>query len=116
MNYKNIKFEPDNLPPLIDAKIYTAYTIDGYSAGEIKNYDFDPTGSSHIVIAETPITIPIKQVTDIKKKVIEALEAEKQKQRAEFHKRMTELQERIDSLLCLEYQPSDNVVDFVCPK
>lgn len=112
MEYTNIKFEPDNLPPFITGKIYTAYCINGWDAGKIKNYDWNPTGADYIVLAETPVTIPINKVTDIKKKVIEALEAEKQKQRAEFYKRMKELQERIDSLLCLEYAPSDNVVEF----
>ena len=45
--------------------------------------------------------------TSPKEKVIEALEQEKKNQLALHHKKMCEIQEKIDSLLVLTYQPSE---------
>lgn len=99
------KYTPTSIPTKVNTTIYTHYRIGGYSAGELVNYDFDATGEDYIVVAKTPITIKISKPKDIKNKVIEALEAEKEKQVAEHYKKMKEIQGKIDSLLVLEYQP-----------
>lgn len=109
MTYSNEdeKYLPDNIPSVINKTIYTHYYFAGHSweFGELKNYDFDISGDTCCVVATTPITIHIPKVENLKQKVIEALEAEKKKQQAEYYKKMHELQEKVDALLCLEYHP-----------
>lgn len=105
------KYTPQEIPEQIDATIYTHYCINGYSYGELKNYDYDCSGENYVCVAKTPLTIAIPPVGDLKDKVVKALEEEKKKQMAEHHKKMFELQEKIDSLICLEYKPLTQDMD-----
>ena len=100
-------YMPAGIPPQITATIYTHYCISGYCAGRISIDSSDLTGDTYIKIAETPIYIEVPEVGNIKEKVIEALEQEKKNQLALHHKKMCEIQEKIDSLLVLTYQPSE---------
>lgn len=63
---------------------------------------------NYICIAQKQVTVTVPQTkVDIKQKVLDALEKEKQKLMAEHYKRMAGIQEKIDSLLCLSYQPKE---------
>lgn len=102
------QYAPDQIPNVIQKTLYTHYCIGGseWNIGKLKTYDFSMSGEEYIVVAETQVTIHIPPPEDMKKKVIDALEEEKKKQMALHHKKMFELQEKIDSLLCLTYQSS----------
>ena len=100
------KYTPAEIPERVSATIFTHYSLSKYSYGELRHYPSDLSGEDYVLIAQTPITVNIPPVGDLKSKVVESLEKEKQKQMAEHHKKMFELQEKIDSLLCLTYQPS----------
>jgi hypothetical protein len=113
MSEKKPKYTPAEIPESVQETLYTHYCLSGYNYGELVHYAFDATGEQYVCIAQTPVTVSIPPVGDLKEKVIHALEAEKQKQQAEHHKKMFELQEKIDSLLCLTYQPiSVNIEDI----
>lgn len=105
------KYKPAEIPKDIDETLYTFYSLSPYSYGELVHYCMDMTGENYVLIAKTPVHIVIPPVGDLKEKVVASLEAEKQKQTAEHYKKMFELQEKIDSLLCLTYQPSEMTID-----
>lgn len=110
------KYTPTNIPSKLKKTIYTHYAISGWSAGEIKSYDVNLTGENYILLATTEVVIKIPPQNDIKQKAVEALEAEKKKQMAEHNKKMQELQQKIDSLLCLEYSPINSSIDATMNK
>ncbi len=107
------KFAPDAIPKKFDTIIYTHYCYHSdydWHIGSVSHDTSDRSGDNYICIAKTPLTVFVpEQKMDIKQMVIEALEAEKKKQMAEYHKKMFELQEKIDSLLSLEYKPSSPI-------
>lgn len=105
------KYTPAEIPKSVSEVIYTHYSLDKWSYGELYHASYDASGEDYVLIATTPININIPPVGDLKAKVVDSLEKEKQKQMAEHHKKMFELQEKIDSLLCLTYTPSDAVID-----
>jgi len=102
-----MQYEYNNIPKEFEITIYTHYCYHSnysWKIGNISHYDSDLSGNEYICIAQTPVAVTVPpQTTDM---VIDALEAEKKKQMAEYHKKMFELQEKIDSLLCLEYKPA----------
>lgn len=100
----NAKYTPTTIPRKINATLYTHYCVSGYRAGEIINFDFNAQGEEYLLLAETPVTVKIPPQTDLKEKLIDALEAEKEKREAEHHMKMKELQERINSLLAIEFK------------
>lgn len=112
------QYPPDAIPKKFDTIIYTHYCYHSdynWHIGKVSHDTSDRSGDNYICIAKTPLTIFVTdQKMDLKKMVIDALEAEKKKQMAEYHKKMFELQEKIDNLLCLTYQPGDSMdVDTV---
>lgn len=103
------KYLPDNLPKSITRDIFVFYGIKGYSAGEISVWDQDMSGEERILLATSQVTVKIPEGMKIKDKVVEVLQAEKDKVLANAHMKAQELQNRIDSLLQLTHQPSDDV-------
>lgn len=101
------KYTPTTIPAKLPATLFTHYRIQGYGAGELVNYDFDASGAEYILIAETKVTVKIPPIGDLKKKVIDALETEKKNQQSAHLMKMKELQERINSLLAIEYTPQE---------
>jgi hypothetical protein len=105
---KQYKF--DEIPKNFKTTVYTHYCYHSpysWMVGTISHDDDERAGDSYICIAKTEVKIKVpEQKVDIKKLAVEALQKEKEKQMAEHHKKMFELQEKIDSLLCLEYQPT----------
>lgn len=108
------KYAPNDIPDDINLTIYTHYCIGGYewNIGKLNHYDSDCSGENLVLVAQTPLYVRIPKIDNLKQKVIDALEAEKKKQMAEHHKKMFELQEKIDSLLCLTYQPASDAIDI----
>ncbi len=105
------KYAPNEIPKSFDITIYTHYCYySEYSwhVGAVSHNTSDESGDRYICIAQTPVTVIVpEQEKDLKKMVIDALETEKKKQMAEYHKKMFELQEKIDSLLAITYEPQD---------
>jgi len=103
------QYKPTDLPKSMDIVIHTHYCYNseyGWHMGTISHDTYDKSGDAYICVAKTPLHVAIETPSNMKEMVLEALEAEKKKQMAEYHKKMFELQEKIDSLLCLEYQPT----------
>lgn len=107
------KYTPDGLPKSITRDLYVTYGIKGYSAGEIQVWDCDVTGEERILLTTTSVTVKLPQNMKIKDKVIDALQAEKDKVLANAHMKAKELQQKIDSLLGLEYKPEPGIVDII---
>lgn len=111
------QFAHDGIPKQFEIMIYTHYCYHSeykWAIGTISHDTYDRSGDTHICVAQTPLTVHVpEQQHDIKKMVIDALEKEKKKQMAEYHKKMFELQEKIDRLLCLEYKPVPKA-DIAC--
>lgn len=103
------KYLPNEIPKRFDVILYTNYCYNSeyeWNMGKIVHSSSDMTGDQYICIAQTLVAVFVpEQKRDLKAMVIEALNAEKQKQMAEHHKRMFELQKNIDNLLALTYQP-----------
>ena len=105
------KYAPNELPSEVTRKLYTCYSISGWRMGEISIWDCNMTGEDYVLLAETEVTISIPEQGNLKSKVVEALEEEKKKLQAEHFVKMQELQEKIDSLLMLEYKPIEEEVE-----
>lgn len=103
------KYTPTTIPTKYKTTIYTHYCISGWSAGEIRSYDMEMTGEDYVLLATTEVSVKIPPQGNIKQKVVEALKEEQKKQMANHEKKMNEIQAKIDSLLCLEYQPSEAI-------
>lgn len=99
------KYAANDIPEKVEAVIYTHYNIAGYDYGELFHYAADISGENRILIAENPVILKIPKIGDLKNKVVQALEAEKKNKEAVHYKKMFDLQEKIDSLICLEYKP-----------
>lgn len=108
-NYEARKavYAPNKLPTSLEREIFIHYNIGGSDSGKIEIWDCDLSGESRILLATRMVKIKIPVKTDLKADVIKALENEIQKTRAEAFAKIQSLQERVDSLLALEYKPSE---------
>lgn len=97
----------EKLPKTIKKKIFVTLAISGWRAGNIGCWDCDITGSDsdYILLTTQKVTFKLPQNIDVKGKVIEGLEAEKEKIQAETHMKLKDIQEKIDNLLAIEYKP-----------
>lgn len=115
MRFMAERYQYNEIPKKFDVIIYTHYCHHSdynWNIGTITHHTSDMSGDNYICIAQTKVSVLVpKQKVDIKQMVLDALEAEKKKQLAEHYKRMTGLQEKIDSLLCLNYTPSKPTID-----
>ena len=110
-NEKYAKYKPTEIPQALNRTLYIGYGIGKYNSGEvvISEYGFatgEDFGVVPLVEHELFIKIP-KCKVDVKGRMLEVLEVKKQKVLAENHLRLQEVQEKIDSLLSIEYQPSE---------
>ena len=102
------QYKPGELPKSLNIVVHTHYCYNSeysWQMGTIRHDATDLSGDTYVCLAKTPVHIEIEAPEDLKQMVLDALEAEKKKQMAEYHKKMFELQEKIDSLLALEYKP-----------
>lgn len=106
------KYQYNEIPKKFDVTVYTHYCYhSGYSwhIGTISHDTADLSGDNYICIAQKHVTVTVPPAkVDIKQMVLDALEKEKQKLMAEHYKRLAGIQEKIDSLLCLSYQPKED--------
>lgn len=107
---RHTTYQPDAIPASITRTLYVGYGIGQFNAGNIvvSEYEHDTESLATVRIMEKDITfnLPPSKV-DVKGKMLEVLEAEKQKILAENHQRLHKVQEKIDRLLAIEYQQSD---------
>lgn len=94
------------LPEKLEETIYICLRTQGCLAGEfaISNLDVSKYSEGDILITSKKVTFNIPQNIDVKGKVIESLESEKDKIQADFHMSMKKVQDKIDSLLSIEHQ------------
>lgn len=113
-NYKerNKVFLPNELPKILTREIFVTYRIAGNDQGKIEIWDCDLSGKERILLHKQMVTVKIPMQKDMKKTVISALENEIQTIKSEAHMAVKELQERIDSLLAISYQPDDKVIEI----
>ena len=65
----------------------------------------DGSGETHILLHKQAVKLKIGKVElDIKGEVIKGLEVEKTNELAEHHMKIKDIQDKIDSLLAIEYQ------------
>ncbi len=102
---KRKTFSPNALPSSITRDIFLTYKISGSDSGRMEIWDCDLSGSERINLATMKVTFKIPKKMDLKEKVIDALRNEKEEILASTHKKITELDEKINSLLALEYKP-----------
>lgn len=69
---------------------------------EYSFFDFKPNGKTHVPIAEHTITVDAPDDFDPRPQMVANLEEQKRSIEAEFHKRVTELNAQIQSLLAIE--------------
>lgn len=105
------KFDPEAIPNKVKMHYTLVYNIGGYDAGQIKLCGWEKT---HFDENEVMLTrgileadIPVIDGKGIKTKAIETLEQCKQDMQARHYKEMRELQDKIDSLMAIEYQPTE---------
>ena len=98
--------EPDAIPETITRKIYVNYGIGKYCNGQIHVEDSQPskgTDFGQVCLLETEVTFQLPKCrVNITEKMLEYLEQEKKEVLAENHRRLKEVQDKIDALLCIE--------------
>lgn len=106
------QYKPEELPEQITRTLYVGYGIGKYNAGKIvvSEYEHDDSeGFATVRLLKEDITFKLpKAKVDVKGKMLQVLESEKKKILAENHQRLQEVQEKIDRLLAIEYQPKGN--------
>ena len=107
-NYK--RYEANDLPASITRTIYVGYGIGKYNAKTIvvsdSELDSENFATVRLLKMDMTFELPASEV-DIKGKMLTVLENEKQNILAENHSRLKEVQEKIDRLLAIEYQPEE---------
>lgn len=104
MNKDNI----EKLPKTLTKEMFICLGVGGYNAGDLSVLDFNRSvhNEDYIFICTKKVTFKIPQNIDVKGKVIESLEAEKEKLQADFHMKIKGVQDKIDNLLAIEYKPT----------
>jgi hypothetical protein len=105
MSNKIEQYHPDELPTKITRNAYFYYEVEGHWAGQIRIWGQDMHGQERLLLAKKPVTISIPKDIDLKGKMVEALQAEKQRILADTHIKTEAIQKKIDELLFLEYKP-----------
>ena len=97
----------DEIPGTIKTTIYTCYCFNpeySWDAGTITHTNFDRTGDRYLLLGTSEIEVEVPPIGDVKMKVIQALNQEKKNIMVEHERRLAELQDKIDQLLCIEYK------------
>lgn len=104
------RYKPDEIPDSVTMDMVVWYQIAGYDAGRIGAYFFDfQDNAEKVLLCKQAVTFKLPKIDrdGLKSKALEMLQAEKQKILAENHTRLQAIQDKIDNLLALEYQPSE---------
>ena len=105
---KQTQYKPNEIPTSLIRKLYIGYGIGKYNAGQIvvSDYQHATTDFAVVPLMEKQLAIELPRCkVDVKGRMLEVLEEEKQKVIAENHMRLKDVQDRIDELKTLEYQP-----------
>ena len=65
-------------------------------------FDYKPSGATHVPICEHTIEIDVPEDADPREQIATNLQNKKRALEAEFHKRVTEINQQIQSLLAIE--------------
>jgi hypothetical protein len=108
MTYDNYEetaksYKPDTLPPFIERKIYTHFEADG----RISIWDRDMSNSNRILLSQMMVKVRIPKDKDLKVMMVDAIKNEIEETRANATKKINELEEKIQSLLAIEYHPNE---------
>src|SRR5882724_2937789 len=110
---KNTVYQPDEIPQEITRDIFLYYGVGRYVQGEISIDDYERdegTGDEdwgRVLLARHEMTFSIPTcIVDLKAKKLEILNVKKQNILAENHKRLKDVQDKIDALLSIDFKPS----------
>lgn len=97
----------EKLPKTVTKEMFVTLRVSGYAAGDIQFWDCNVanSGEDFILLTTKKMTVKIPQNIDVKGRVIEGLEAEKDKIQARHHMELKDIQDKIDNLLAIEYKP-----------
>lgn len=98
----------EKLPKTIELEMFMTMQVDGYRAGDISVQDYDKQGfssSDHILLRSFTMTFDVPQNVDVKGKLIDSLEELKTETMARHHMEIKNIQDKLDELLAIEYQP-----------
>lgn len=103
------KFSPKKLPRSIKRELYLYYGISGYSAGELTVWDFELSKGDmdRVLIGRGDVEMFTDTKLDLKARVLQVLQDEREKIQAEFHMKLKGNQDKIDNLLAIEYKPEE---------
>ena len=109
--------EPNALPATISVDIRVGYGIGRFNEGNIVVQEGEFSNSEDfatIELASIEVDIPLPEATvDIKGKKLEYLHKQKERILAENHMRLKEVDDKIASVLALEYKPATPDDDVV---
>jgi len=109
-------YKPNEVPEKIERSLFIGYGIGKYNAGRIvvddHDYNMRPDTESKdfaaVLLKELKLKIDLPKMNiNIKDRMIEVLEAEKQKVLAESHRQIFRIDEDIRKLQLLEHKPSE---------
>lgn len=99
----------EKLPKTVTKEVFIFLTISGCLAGDISchGYDISELCDDKLLITSKKITFKLPQNINIKGEVIKKLEDQKETIQADFHMKLKEVQDKIDSLLVIEHNPKE---------
>lgn len=98
----------EKLPKTVEKELFITLVVSGYDVGKIGVWDCNipKYDSGYILLKKQKVTFKLPQDINVKGKVIESLESEKEKIKADFHMQLKDVQDKIDNLLAIEYKPT----------
>ena len=100
------------MPKNFETQIFVTYELGKYDLGIIKVWDCDVSGSDRILLCSPKIKIQLPGDLDLKAQMLMSLESEKSRLLADTHMKVKEIQEKINNLLCVEYNPDENKISL----
>lgn len=99
------------LPEAITKDLYITLGLGDYNNGDISISDIDRAkytseGFESVLLVKTSISVEIPKDIDVKAKLIAVLEKQKSGIQAEYHIKLTNVQDKIDNLLAIEHKPT----------
>lgn len=104
-------YKPNEMPKKIIRKLFIGYGIGRYNYGRIVVDDFERSQDKDFAVVpllEKELTIDIPRCkVDVKGRMLEVLEEQRQEILAENHRRLKTIDEEIARLKVLEYKPAE---------
>jgi len=103
----------EKLPETVEIEMFITLGIGRYNTGSITALPFNAAkgDDERILLSTQMVTFDIPQDVDIKGKAIEGLEAKKSRLQAKHHMEIKEVQDKLDQLLAIEYNPEGETND-----